>query len=281
MPDRLDRFESAFRHAEARLYEPLPVEIARVAYVTDLEGEEATASMAAARGWLRPVDLWEETTWGLLPGGEWDTVETVLGGLERMRPDLVIAHRWLRETAFRPHHSLGVVLDVLTQAQKVPVLVLPEGGEAPRSLRDVLVLTDHLAECGRLVDWGSRMTATDGRLTMVHIEDGVVFDRYARAISRSADLASEETPQAILAQLLHEPERFIASAREVLAASRPGLEVESVVKVGHGVSELLALVEARHADLLVMDTKSEGQLAMHGTAYALAIELSDTPLLLL
>ena len=237
--------------------------------------------MAATKEWLRPVDLWQETIWDLLPGDEWEAVEQVLAGLEPRRPDLVIAHRWLRETAFRPHHSLGVVLDELTQAQPVPVLVLPEGGEAPNSLRDVMVLTDHLAECGRLVDWGSRMTATDGRLTMVHIEDGSVFDRYSRAIARIPDLASEETPQAILAQLLHEPKRFIESAIAVLAKTRPGLTVESLVEVGHGVSQLLAQVEERHVDLVVMDTKDQGQLAMHGTAYALAIELPTTPLLLL
>ena len=281
MPDRIDRQESAFRHAQAHLYEPREVVVARVSYVTDLSGEEADASMEAAQAWLRPVDLWQETTWDLLPGDRWETVEAVLDGLETLRPHLVVAHRWLREAAFRPHHSLGVVLDVLTQAQEVPVLVLPEGGEALRSLKDVLVVTDHMAECDNLVDWGSRMTSTDGRLTLVHMEDGVVFDRYSRAISRIPDLGTKETPQAILAQLLHEPKRFIASAREVLATRRPGLSVEAVVEVGHGVASLLALVAERHVDLLVMDTKSEGQLAMHGTAYALAIELAETPMLLL
>ena len=120
------------------------------------------------------------------------------------------------------------------------MLVLPEGGEAPHTLREVLVVTDHLAECGRLVDWGSRMTATDGHLTMVHMEDGVVFDRYSRAISRIPDLATDQTPPAILAQLLHEPRRFIESAKEVLATSRPGLKVDSVVEVASTVRLNLA-----------------------------------------
>ena len=40
--------------------------------------------------------------------------------------------------------------------------------------------------------------------------------------------------------------------------------------------------EAQHeADLLVMHTKDEDQLAMHGLAYPLAIEVRTVPLLLL
>ena len=40
--------------------------------------------------------------------------------------------------------------------------------------------------------------------------------------------------------------------------------------------------KAEHGiDLLVMHTKDEDQLAMHGLAYPLAIELRDIPLLLI
>ena len=41
------------------------------------------------------------------------------------------------------------------------------------------------------------------------------------------------------------------------------------------------LIEEHEVDLLVMNTKDEDQLAMHGLAYSLAIELRAIPLLML
>jgi hypothetical protein len=41
------------------------------------------------------------------------------------------------------------------------------------------------------------------------------------------------------------------------------------------------MVEENEADLLVMHTKDDDQLAMHGLAYPLAIEVRSIPLLLL
>jgi hypothetical protein len=40
-------------------------------------------------------------------------------------------------------------------------------------------------------------------------------------------------------------------------------------------------VDEHHVDLLVLNTKDEDQLAIHGLAYPLAVELRNTPLLLL
>ena len=41
------------------------------------------------------------------------------------------------------------------------------------------------------------------------------------------------------------------------------------------------LIEQHEVDLLVLNTKDEDQLAMRGIAYALAVELRQTPLLML
>ena len=41
------------------------------------------------------------------------------------------------------------------------------------------------------------------------------------------------------------------------------------------------LIERHQVDLLVLNTKDQHQLAMHGMAYALAVELRQTPLLML
>ena len=46
-------------------------------------------------------------------------------------------------------------------------------------------------------------------------------------------------------------------------------------------SDYRRLIAERNVKLLVMNTKDEDQLAMHGLAYPLSVELRDTPLLLL
>ena len=51
--------------------------------------------------------------------------------------------------------------------------------------------------------------------------------------------------------------------------------------MGRHLAEYRRLVEAHEVDLLVMHTKDEDQMAMHGMAYPLAIELRQIPLLLL
>jgi hypothetical protein len=51
--------------------------------------------------------------------------------------------------------------------------------------------------------------------------------------------------------------------------------------MGHHVSDCREIIDQHAIDLVVMNTKDEDQLAMHGLAYPLAIELRDLPLLLL
>ena len=51
--------------------------------------------------------------------------------------------------------------------------------------------------------------------------------------------------------------------------------------MGHHLSTYKELVQKHQVDLLVMNTKDEDQLAMHGIAYPLAVELREIPLLML
>ncbi len=87
--------------------------------------------------------------------------------------------------------------------------------------------------------------------------------------------------QEIQARLLKDPEDYIESCRKGLARSAPDLTVEAMVTSGHHIRAYRRLIEEHEVDLLVMNTKDEDQLAMHGLAYPLAIELRAIPLLML
>ena len=64
-------------------------------------------------------------------------------------------------------------------------------------------------------------------------------------------------------------------------ATELSLTVETVVAMGHRLSEYEQLIREHEVDLLVMNTKDEDQLAMHGLAYPLAVNLRSIPLLML
>ena len=75
--------------------------------------------------------------------------------------------------------------------------------------------------------------------------------------------------------------RYIESCREVLAAKSFPIEIEEIVTLGHHLTDYRRLISEHDVDLLVLNTKDEDQLAIHGAAYPLSVELRFTPLLLL
>ena len=59
------------------------------------------------------------------------------------------------------------------------------------------------------------------------------------------------------------------------------IELEEIVMLGHHLEEHRRLIDEHRIDIVVMNTKDEDQLAMHGLAYPLAVELRHVPLLML
>ncbi len=51
--------------------------------------------------------------------------------------------------------------------------------------------------------------------------------------------------------------------------------------MGHHLREVRRIVEEQDVNLLVLHTKDEDQLAMHGLAYPLVVELRHLPILML
>jgi hypothetical protein len=131
------------------------------------------------------------------------------------------------------------------------------------------------------VNWGAVFTHKNGTLFLTHIEDDGVFERYLSVIAKIPAIDTDTAREAIEAQLLKEPRDYIRSCKEVLAKQRADLRVEKVVGQGHRLGEYRTLIESHQIDLLVMNTKDEDQLAMHGLAYPLAVELRTLPLLML
>ena len=57
--------------------------------------------------------------------------------------------------------------------------------------------------------------------------------------------------------------------------------MECKAQVGRRLEDYRTLIEDGQVDLLVMHAKEEDQMAMHGMAHPLAVELRSVPILLL
>ncbi len=284
---KLDQFESVFRAAARTAYVLGEVEIGSVLVVSDLEGAAAEAFGARVRGFLGALDEHENLRWRVAHGGEFSTVPELLALMEAERPGLVCTYRHLHSQSWRWPYTLGEHLDVLTQVTTTPVLVMPHpaGNERPRltgsDTSTVMAMTDHVSGDSRLVDYAVRFTTREGTLILAQVEDDGVFERYMEAISKISSIDTDGARQELLSRLLKDSADYIESCRTALAGSLPSLTVDSEIRTGHHLREYECIIEDHEVDLLVMNTKDDDQLAMHGLAYPLAVELRDIPLLML
>lgn len=287
----IDQFESLFRAASKPVFELEPVDVRDILVVTDMDEQQTTQFADQAKSFLTALEVPDPDRlprYSQICGDEFDSVQKLLDRLENPRPDLVVTYRNLHaETADHPF-SLGAYVNVLTQATDIPTLLLPEpkvlANTDPSPLADktrhVMVVTDHLAGDHHLVSMAVRFVTDDGELILSHIEDQYAFDRYMKAIDKIPDLDSELARQTISKQLLSEPQDYIESCRSVLQARGVQNSIKPLVTFGNRIEDYRHLIEDRHIDLLLMNSRDDDQLAMHGMAYPLVVELRKTPILL-
>ncbi len=281
----VDQFESAFRAAAKEVYRPHEVDLGSVAVVTDLARDAAAAYAADAKRFLGPV-VGDEVVWTVVDGESFSGVTGLLALVDELAPSLIVSYRNLHSTGWDKPYSLGEELDVLTQVASSPVLVSPHpkassDAWADRGTRRVMAVTDHLRGEHRLVDWATQLTAKGGTLLLSHVEDEAVFDRYMDIISKIPAIDTDVARVTIAERLLKEAHDFIGSVRDVLGRRGHAITVEEIVRMGHHLSEHKQLVTDHDVSLLVLSTRDDDQLAMHGLAYPLAVELRQTPMLML
>ena len=288
---KIDQFESLFRAASKSVFELQPIDVRDILIVTDMDQPRTTQFADQAKAFLAGLNVPvpdHPPNYAQISGDEFSTVQQLLDRLENPRPDLVVTYRNLHAPTADHPFSLGAYVNVLTQATDIPTLLLPEpkilANSDPSPLADgtkhVMVVTDHLAGDHHLVSMAVRFVTDDGELILSHIEDQKAFDRYMKAIDKIPDLDSELARKTIGDQLLAEPRDYIQSCHSVLQELGVQNSIEPLVTFGNRIEDYRHLIEDRHIDLLVMNSRDDDQLAMHGVAYPLVVEMRRTPILL-
>ena len=282
---RVDQFESVFRSADKPHFHYAPAVFSRVMLITDLDEEPARAYERTLRAFL-PPDA-GAGGWSTLTGEATRELPAILEQVRAFAPELVCTYRNLHSEAWRWPYSLGEAVDVLTQAAGFAVLLLPHpahGETHEHAMIDtdvVMALSGHLAGDMSLVNAALGFVPEGGKLWLAHVEDEADFERIMDAISKIPAIDTELAREALLTRLLKEARDYIGICRKELARAGAQVEVEQVITCSQRLAECKRLVLEHQVDLLVMHTKDRDQLAMHGLAYPLAVELREIPLLLL
>ena len=284
----LDQFESLFNAAAHDAFGYRPLDVKRVLVVTDLEQDDAQQFLVRCQKLLSVLD--RDVAWSVVHRAQYDDCDQLLDIMGNHQPDLVVSYRNLKSLAYQWPYSLGVFLNVLIRQVEPPVIVLPHPKLDDRyawaeiNTDRVLVVTDHLTGDADLVNWGVRFTEPKGRLYLAHVESDADFDRYMSIIGKLPDIPTDLARAQIYERLLKDPAGYIDAVQQELTREGLDIDVEPIVKMGHRVSEYKALVEDNSCDLVVFRTREPGNteaLALHGVAYALALELRRVPLLML
>lgn len=281
---KIDQFESVFKAASKTPYTYEAIEIKTVLVVSDQVGEGHDAFYEQLKTFLQVTDV--EPTWQHLKGDGYNDIHELLNEVNKSAPDLICTYRNLKSNAYKWPYTLGSYLSVLTQETDIPVLVTPhpkkEGKEWPKGTpKTVMAITDHLTGDDRLVNYAVGFAPKEGTLLMGHVEDEAEYKRVIEVISKISELDTDVAREKLLEQLLKEPTDYIESCRGVLQQEAPTVTLEAIVTLGHFLKDYGKHIEEHNVDLLVLNTKDDDQLAMHGLAYPIAVEFRTLPLLML
>ena len=282
---QIDEFESLFKSADKPVFHLQDIQLKRVMIILDENAVQPEEYADRIKQFVGVIDRPDEhPEFEVVTGDRFQEVQELLARVGEFRPDLICTYRNLHIPATDHPYSLGVYVDVLTQASHIPVLLLPRpeliDDQVMKNSDRVMAVTDHLAGDQQLVTYAARFTQRNGQLTLAHIEDEQVFDRYMDVIGKIPSIDTDSAREHILVQLLKEPRDYIQSCQQEIQRLELPISVDSIVTVGHHLVDYKKLIDENQVDLLVINTKDDDQLAMHGMGYPLTVEIREIPLLL-
>ena len=278
----IDQFESAFRSAVKPTYEPREFKMSNILVITDLDLNEAQQFTTQLQKYLGGLS--QSPTLTLTPYDQSKDLSTLLSYLNQYQPDLIVSHRHLHTQQDENIYTLGDHIEALSQITNHPILLFPhhkswidQDFESPNH---IMVLTDQLTQHPALIDVGLSILESSSRLSLAHIEDELIFDRYINFIAKIPEIDTERAEHLIKDQMYKEAQDFFSVIDQALHNHGINIELQTIFKMGHRLQTYVSIVSENDVDLVVMQGKDNDQIAMHGLSYPLAVELTHLPLLI-
>ncbi len=283
----IDQFESVFRSAIRDVYEYNKLEFEKILIVSDLDEKSHQDFLKTTKAFYKTAHADDKSEWLSLTKHDYSNTRELLDHVDEIKPELIFTYRNLQSDAWKYPHSLGEYLDVLIQKTPSPVFILPhpEAGYAMdhtmKNCDVVMALTDQLSNDHELVNYAVGFTQKNGVLYLGHIEDIDTFNRYMDAISKIQTIDTEDAIKNIRIELLKQPTNYIKSVIDEIKKLQIPIVIKPEVSFGHHLTEFRKCINEYKVDVLVMNAKDHQQMAMHGLAYPLAVELRQIPLLMI
>ena len=284
---KVDQFESVFRSAFKEIFIYRKIDFKKILIVTDLSVGDAPLFANKIQQFAHTIHIENHVQWKTLSKEDFHDTVTLLSLVDAYQPDLIFTYRNLHSAAWRYPHSLGEFLDVLVNKTQAPVVVVPHPESeqvqqhAMKNTDSVMLITDHLTNDHDLINYAARFTQNKGKLILMHIECEDTFSRYITAISKIPSIDTQDAEVKLRHQLLKGPRDYISTVHEILEKEQLPITIVEIVGFGHHLEEYRKYIAQYQVDLLVMNTKDKQQMAMHGLAYPLAVELRQIPLLMI
>jgi hypothetical protein len=278
----IDQFESVFRSAVKTQYQPRSYPIRDILLLTDLSADEDRTFLTQVSCLFEGIIPLPKIT--LLPKEKSSDLSVLLESIKQVNPDLICTYRNLHGQTANFPYILGDHIEVLTQVTNIPILLLPTYQQLSlpiKPIHKIMAITDQLFNKPELIDAALHIIQHPGSLILAHVEDDRQFDIYMQRIAKIPEINTDLAKDKLTEQIFKEAQEYIDSCQTAIAKQHHDIQVYAEIQMGHHLQTYVALVAQHQVDLLVMNTKDQEQLAMHGLSYPLAIELSHLPLLML
>lgn len=273
----VDEFESQFRRSakEHFVYEQIAFD--RVTFLVDDDFVRDDAQ-SFVEEWLGRQDI----QFAVVRISPQKPVSEVMREVLSTEPDLVVSYRLLGHTK-EPSHSLGTYIDEASQVLAKPLCLLPAKFSRSSSRRPecVLVLSESIVGDSTLVNCGVALVPKVGTLVLADLVDGNAFDNYMDLISKCSFIDTDIARAELADLLMRLASEFESGCIDRLAQEFSSLKLEQFVGFARTVNDYKALLEKYEVELLLFSGKDNNQTAMSALGYALAVEVTDIPLVLL
>lgn len=275
---KIDHFASLFRAADKEQVDIPDVLVSRVALITDVSKEESNKLWERWKGiFPTPVEII------LLDGTMTQSLPLLIEALNGVEVDLVVTYRCLHSDAWKYPYAVGSYIEVLTQIVSFPVLLMPHIHEDMKNYanaKQILLMSSELTKESALVGFANAFATKNSSLLLAQIDDKSMFLRIIDIISKIPQIDTDDAKQYISQRREQEMNDWVFRCKQSLSQKSNAPVVSQIDMLDPSMKQCAEVIEKHKADLVVINTKDDEQLAIHGLAYPIMVQFRHIPLLL-